>query len=893
MPLTPGSRFGQYEVLSPLGAGGMGEVYRARDTRLGRDVAVKVLPAAFAENPERLARFEREARLLASLSHPNIAGIHGLEIIEGHRHLMLEFVDGENLAARLARGPLPVDEALAVAGQIAAALDAAHEAGIVHRDLKPGNVMLTPSGEVKVLDFGLARGDAQASASGEQGLSASPTITHPASMAGVILGTAAYMSPEQARGKVVDRRTDIWSFGCVLYECLTGRTLFAGETVSDIIAKILEREPDWSTLPARTPNRVRDLLRRCLERDPKKRQRDAGDIRLELEDVLGAGLSSSGLLTAPSGTRPRFRLGFSAPWIVALGSLLVALAAILWPGLQDHPISSPPIRTLIHPVEGMDLDVNQPCAAAISFDGKYLVFTSSDSANEAALWLRPLDNLEPRRLCRIESGLGLPFWSPDSRQIGFFSDGKLRTIGIDGTSPQTVCDAPDGRGGSWNSDGVILFSPTSTGPIHRVSASGGKAEPVLTLDEAAGETSQRFPRFLPDGRHFTFASVPPREGEITTYIGQLDAPERRPLHSATSSTVVIAPDRLIFVRGSNLMAQRCDPKSWKPLGTPAVIGVAPMNLRTMGTNPVTASAEGTLVYPQSQVQLRHLAWFSREDRVVSRVAVPAAGWFSLSLSPDDRLAVAIRAGESQERDLWMVDPVRGTASPMTTGESVLGRITWSPDGREIYYGARRNGPQNLYARRTSGSYEERSVLETDALFKAPEDLSPDGRYLLFNQLDPKTLRDLWYVPATGGEPTRFVAGPGNEEDADFSPDGRWVIYTSDESGRRELYVISFPDGEGRRQLTSEGGAAHKWVRDTWEILYLNPQDRVMRMTARPGPSLEVSDPVEATEFRDRAQGFPVASVTRDGRRLLVMKAEGTPLKPALVLLAHWESLLSP
>ena len=890
MSLTPGSRLGPYEVISPLGAGGMGEVFRARDSRLGRDVAVKVLPAAFALDPERLARFEREARLLASLSHQNIAGIHGLEESEGHRHLILELVEGETLAARIARGPLPIDEALDVGRQIAAALDAAHEAGIVHRDLKPGNVMLTASGDVKVLDFGLARGGGCAGGSTDQGLSASPTMTYAATMAGVILGTAAYMSPEQARGRAVDRRTDIWSFGCVLYECLTAQSLFSGETVSDTIARILEREPDWSKLPEKTPPRVRELLRRCLEKDAKKRQRDAGDIRIELDEILAGGLSSSGTMIAPAGAAPPTGLAGSSKlaWGITALSLLVAAAALIVPRLAPGDPPRPPIRAQINSPPGMNIG-SIPAEAAYSPDGTMIVFSASDSLDQIHLWIRPLGALEARPIPHAEVGDdGLPFWSPDSKRIGFFANGKLKTIGLDGGSPQTLCDAPDGRGGTWNDKGVILFSPTSGGPIQRVAASGGKPETVLPLDTTAGETAQRFPRFLPDGVHFTYASLPSKDGEIGTWIGRLGSTERRLLMRAASSAVIIPPDRVVFTQGQSLMAQRCTPGSWKLKGEPVALGQAPSNLRTWGTNPVTCSNRGDIVYPTSNPRRLHLEWMSPSGQTIGRVGIPEANWFFPSLSPDDRLVAMLRGDESRETNLWIADPVRGTATPISTEGNLLARPHWTPDGREILYASNREGRQDFFARRTTGSYEERAVYRDENQFKSPESISPDGQQVLFSSLSPSTQRDLWYVPLAGGEARPFLVAPGEQWRADFSPDGRWVVYDSDESGRPEVYVTSFPDPVTKFQVSTGGGSGPEWIKGTWEIAYSTPTGRLMMAAVTPGSALSIAEPRLIGDFSTNIINL---AMTSDGKRCLAIRSNVASFSSSLTLLTNWESLL--
>jgi hypothetical protein len=896
MPLPSGSRLGPYDVLGPLGAGGMGEVFRARDSRLGRDVAVKALPAAFAADPERLARFEREARLLASLRHPTIAGIHGREEKDGQRFLILEFVDGETLAERLKRGPLPLDDALEIAGQVAAALEAAHDAGIVHRDLKPGNIMVTPNGAARVLDFGLAKaGGVGGGSSSDQHLSASPTMTYAATAAGVILGTAAYMSPEQARGKAVDRRTDIWSLGCVLFECLAGRMAFGGETVSDTIAKILAVEPDWSALPAGTPSSVRALLRRCLEKDARKRLRDSGDVRLFLEEALAGGASGLSGMLAPAEGAPDAAARVAATaahrrtsrlaWGVAGVALLVAAAGWLVPRGAAPPPRKPPLRAHLLSPPG-ERFADEPSGYALSPDGRFLAFIAIDSSFAGAIFVRPLGSLESRKLpIPRSSQIGQIFWSPDSRHLAYFADGKLRRIGIDGEGSQALADAPEPRGGSWGVRGDILFVPRSAGPIYRVPATGGVAEPATTLDAEIGETGHRFPRFLPDGKRFICISLPRRGDEIVTWIASLDGGGSRELLAAGSGAVLVDERTVVFTRGTALMAQRLDPGSGKLLGAPVRIGDAPSNLGTLGTSPVTVSGSGDLAFVERFRDVLYVDRFEVGGRRIGRLPLPEAVWYNLNLSPDGRTVALLRSDEGEYGDIWLADPERGQPTPLTRGERIGGFAAWSPDGRELAYMSHREDGLGLYIRPTFGVSEARLVFQSSSTFKDVNDWSPDGRHIIFQDLAPETRRDIWMIPVTGGDPVALVRGPADESNGQVSGDGRWLAFGSDETGRYETYVQAFPNAGPRVRVTGNGGGDIAWRgstlfisdgADLFEVAISGDGDR-----PTPGDRLRIGSRIPSSFGGDLLPG---------GREVLViMPPESNDVR--LVLLRDWTSLL--
>ncbi|MCH8242528.1 MAG: serine/threonine-protein kinase, partial [Planctomycetes bacterium] len=641
MTLSPGTQLGPYEILSPIGAGGMGEVYLARDTKLDRDVALKVLPDAFARDKERVARFKREAKVLASLNHPNIGAIYGFEESDGECCLVLEYVKGETLAARLDRGPLPADEALDVARQIAEALEGAHEIGVIHRDLKPANVMLRADGVVKVLDFGLAKAMAEES-SGPTGAD-SPTITANYTRPGVVLGTAAYMSPEQARGRSLDKRTDIWSFGVVLFECFSGRRPFEGDTTSDLVARILEREPDWTALPAATPPLIQLLLRRCLAKDHKRRLRDIGDARVDIESALDDPTTSGLLLAqhalaANSGRQTR-RVALLAAMLAVFG--VVMTVAYVRRGATENRV----FRAIIPAPENTSfVSVGSGPRAggpvSVSPDGTQLAFVARNAKGREQLWIRPLDAETPRALPNTDNAL-YPFWSADSRSIGFFADGKLKRIDAAGGPPVSVCDAPSGRGGTWNAQGVIVFAPASKGPLHRVSAAGGRSTPVTAFDEAAKEDTHRWPFFLPDGRHFLYFlwhtdKTMGRERD-SIMLGSLDERVGTRLLTATSNAVY-ASDHVLFLHEGALMARPFDTKRLKFTGNALPVAKQVQYDHSFWHGVFSASTNGVLVYQTgSAAERTQLMWIGRDGTEIGTVG-DRANHFAPVISPDGKLA---------------------------------------------------------------------------------------------------------------------------------------------------------------------------------------------------------------------------------------------------------------
>jgi Tol biopolymer transport system component/tRNA A-37 threonylcarbamoyl transferase component Bud32 len=887
MSPTPGSRLGIYEVIAPLGAGGMGEVYRARDTKLGRDVAIKALPPQFAQDPDRLARFEREAKLLASLTHPHIAGIFGLEDIDNHRYLVLEFVEGETLAQRLDHGTLTIEESLQICRQIASALESAHESGIAHRDLKPGNVMITPSGDVKVLDFGLAKGGMGSGSGSDVSLSHSPTMTHQQTSAGVILGTAAYMSPEQARGRVVDKRTDIWSFGCVLYECLSGRQAFAGETVSDLIARILEREPDWDALPSRTPQRIRDLLRRCLDKDSKRRLRDIGDARIEIDDVI-ATRTSSPEATAAAARRSR---GAAMRWGGVLALFLATAAGTYVVSGQIRP--APPAevnRFEIAEMPGTHIDFDG-VHPAISPDGRTLAYRAADSTGVPRLWIRALSSLQARELPGTDGAANL-FWSPDSKFVGFFSNRKLRKIAIDGGTPETICDITVSRGGTWGPDGVILLAPQTEGPIHRVSANGGESVALTKLD--ATETAHRYPCFLPDGKHFLYAALPPHDGKYRIYFASLDGKERTlVLDSASSGATYAAPGYLIYERGDVLVAHKFDASSGRVVGEPVSLGDHPVGTESSGARLASVSSNGDLAYTTNIPFASHLVWSDLNSKPVETVPMAPGKYISLALSPDDHSAILESSARIGVSDLWLVDLERGVATKFSTNAGENSNACWSADGTRVAYTWAPPGEgQRIMVAAVGGGGPPEMYLQDDPSYKDVFGFSPDGRSLVIGRQEAATRRDLWILPLEGDhKPVPYLVTPDYEGSASLSPDGKWLMYDSDESGRNEVYVQSFPQPGHKYQVTTRGGFGHGWSRDGKKLGYsgLDDPTTVYGADVLAGAQFRLGPAKAVAHTPDT--GFDFAG-SRDMTRMLLLLPARPPSPQTITVVQNWPALLA-
>jgi eukaryotic-like serine/threonine-protein kinase len=812
LPLANGTRIGPYLVVAPRGAGGLGAVYRATDTNLKRQVALKVLPESFAGDAGRIARFQREAEVLAALNHPHIAQIFGIEKAAGMTALAMELVEGEDLSLRIWRGALPLDEALPVARQIAEALEAAHDRGVVHRDLKPSNIKVRADGTVKVLDFGLSKTFETSTAGATP--SDSPTITSPAmTTPGLILGTAAYMAPEQAKAKPVDRRADLWALGAVVYEMLTAQRAFAGEDTTDTIVAVLSKEPDWTALPANTPAPIRTLLRRCLEKDRRRRLDSAAAVRLEIDDVLsGASEAASGLVP-PASARP------VVPWVVAvaLGATLLATVTA-WAPWRPDPTPPETRLDVVTPVGG------EPTSFALSPDGRQIVFAAPGDLG-VGLWLRDLAVSAARPLSGTEDAT-YPFWSPDGRSIGFFASGMMKRVDLAGGAPQTLARAPVGRGGTWHADGNIIFSPDQSSPLMRVAASGGEPVPATRLEPQ--QRSHRWPHLLPSGREILYAS-----GETGIFLKRLDSDAAVGLtRDADSAAVYLPSGWLMWVRRGTLVAQRLDVAQATLTGEPVTIADGfEVDLRR---GAVSVASNGSFAYRLSTPGRRQLTWVDRTGRIVGAVGSPDANDLrNPRIAPDGRRVAASRRVEGNT-DIWLFEGSR--TSRLTFDDALDMHPTWSADGSRIAFTSTRSdsGQADLY-QMAPGAAGDR-LLFASAQTKTPNAWSPDGRFFLFYSTDPQTANDLWLLPAAGS-PVVFLKTPFREGHGVFSPDGRWVAYTSDQSGRMEVYVRPFNPtlaangSEGNRgrewQVSIDGGIHPTWSPNGREVYFLSPAGEMM------------------------------------------------------------------
>jgi Tol biopolymer transport system component/predicted Ser/Thr protein kinase len=877
--LSPGSRLGPYEIVAPLGAGGMGEVYRAKDTRLGRDVAIKVLSSDLSSSPELRQRFEREARTISQLSHPHICALYDVGREGETDFLVMEYLEGETLADRLARAPLPLEQTLRFGIEIADALDKAHRQGIVHRDLKPGNVMLTKSG-VKLLDFGLAK--AMAAEPSAAGLTALPT--HAAlTQEGAILGTFQYMAPEQLEGKEADARTDIFAFGCVLYEMATARKAFSATSQASLIGAILHKNPEpISQFAPMTPRTLDRVVARCLAKDPEERWQNARDVALELADVTRPEESA-----APARRSRTPLLG----WAVA-AALLLALGWILAGPRRNRVMPAmAKLRFMVPPPPGASLQG----MLALSPAGETLAFVATGADGRDRLWVRPLDSLESRALDGTEDAQ-FPFWSPDGRSIAFFADGKLKRIDAAGGTPRTLCDALAARGGAWGADGKIVFSANAGGSIDAVSETGGQPRPLPQLTSGHGEV-YRWPSFLPDGRHFLYYVGYGDPNVMGAYVGSVESKETRRILPDADAGAAYAPQGCLLYRsGDRLMSRPFDVRAMRPSGegSPIVEDVWWDGMSTLATG-FTVSSTGVLAYQTGGLSESQLVLYDRTGKELSKIGTPAAHFEPL-FSPDGR-SIAVSRGVKQRSVLtetWIADLGRGTMTrlPVDFGRNSATAL-WSPDGRRLAFASFPRG--DVFVRDPRSSEKPKLFFELPA-FSPLDDWSRDGRYILYEAIDWKTFRfDIGVRDLQEKTSRPLIVTSANESGGVFSPDGRWIAYQSDESGADEAYVQGFPEGNDRQQISVGGGTQPRWRGDGKELFYVAPDRKVMAVDVRGDERLEAGTPhaLFATRILPLVEARNHYDVAPDGQRFVVNSRRLEDATQPITVLTGWAPQAKP
>ena len=896
MPLERGTRFGPYEVVAPLGAGGMGEVCRARDTKLQRDVALKVLSDAFVADPARASRFQREAQLLATLNHPHVAAIYGIEDAGPRRAIVMELVEGQTLAEIIERGPMPLAEALPLAKQIAEALEYAHEKGVIHRDLKPANIKVTPDGTVKVLDFGLAKALGDGSDSSlDPGGSMSPTLSLAASYAGVILGTAAYMAPEQAKGKTVDRRADIWAFGVVLYEMLTGRRMFAGDSIAETLAGVIKEPIALGTLPADAPPAIRRLLDRCLERDVRRRLQSIAETRIVIEDVIaGVPAGSAEARPAPAPAPTLLRV---LPWALAVVAVLAAAGIGAWAWTRPAPSIAPVGRFLLAPPNGAALTASAPNAPqlAMSPDGRLVAFLADEPGRGRMIWIRALDSLSPRRLDHTE-GASYPFWSPDSRHVAYFAAGKLMRVAAEGGTPIAISDATAGEGGTWSAAGadeVIVFAPSGAGPLMRVSARGGTPSPATTL--ADGQVSHSFPQFLPDGERFLYLAEGKAPG---IYVQSLSQGPATRVVDVIGRAMFSPPGILLYMRDNTLLAQRWNLETLQLEGDAVSIAEGVRSGAGNGRNAFSVSATGMLVYRETTSGgSGQVTWYTRAGKSAGTV-LPPGDFTEIQLSPDER-RLAVMRGDGIQIDLWIKDLESGVLSRLTAADGREGEAAWSPDSRRVAYVHVRDGKRTFFET-TIGSGKHIPIPTEDVGSLWMDDWTADGKHLVLHGDGGGRVLLVPLPPDSG--PSSGPVAPQQVFDERYgvdlvrvSPDGKWAAYTSFESGRAEVAIASFPAFTDRRQISSGGGVQPLWRADGRELFFLAAPQTLS--------AVDVSSSGETGPVRtlfptsiNPSTGNNFYAVSRDGQRFLLREpaatTDGTVVE-SLHVVTNWPSLLAP
>ena len=897
MALTSGTRLGPYEIQSPLGAGGMGEVYRARDTRLERTVAIKVLNAQLVGSTELRARFEREAKIISQLQHPHICVLHDVGNEGPIDYLVMEFLQGESLAERLRKGPLASEEVLRIAIEIADALEKAHRAGVVHRDLKPGNVMLTKSG-AKLLDFGLAKplGATVASGTGS-GTSPpvfaaaltqtmpSPSPATPLSTAGAVIGTVQYMSPEQIQGIEADARSDIFSFGGMLFEMVTGKRTFEGKTQASIVGQILAVDPpSVSTLRPQTPPGLDRVIRLCLDKDPDERIQTAHDLKLQLQAIAEAPSTA----TQSPAVVPARRIWL--PWAAA-GALAIAAIVFALAYLQSPRTPQVSVHSFILPPEraALALTGNTAGPPVLSPDGLRVAFMAQGADGKQMLWIRPLNSAVAQPMSGTE-GATYPFWSADSHYVAFFAASKLNKIDAGGGPPQALCDAISGRGGTWNSSGTIIFSPDSVSALMRVDAAGGTHVPLTTLD--AKESSHRWPDFLPDGNHFLYFAHGTTSADSGIYLAALDSKERKLLLRNDSNAIYAAPGYLLFVRDNTLMLQGFNLRSLALEG-----GAKPMADHVAVNTDVwrsilTASANGELLYQHGAADGgSQLVWYDASGKQGEPVLPETADYHWPNLSPDgSKLAFGLETNGIA--DIWVVDIARHTKTRITFGPLYSGEPVWWPDGKSIVFSYGPAGAtDSLYRQNADGTGSKEKLLETSGIIAYPFSVTPDGRYIAYMRHDPKsnTGWDIWVLPMFGeGKPFPVVSTNFLDVTPSFSPDGKWLAYANDETGRLEVYIQPFPSGAGRWQVSTAGGARPNWRKDGKELFFNSIDHQVMAVDIQQnGASLQLGAPHALFKATTVSGPSGTYTVSADGKKFVMNTVLPQSISEPLTLITNW------
>jgi Tol biopolymer transport system component len=886
--MTSGTRLGRYEIRSKLGAGGMGEVYQGRDTQLGRDVAVKVLPRTVSNDPDRLRRFEQEACAASALNHPNILVVHDIGAHDGTTYVVSELLEGETLRKRIGGTALAQRRAVDYALQIANGLAAAHEKGIIHRDLKPDNIFITNDGRVKILDFGLAK---LTQLDGNQSQTDVPTRrvdTDP----GVVMGTVGYMSPEQLKGRAVDQRSDIFAFGAILYEMLSGRRAFHGESAAETMSAILKEDPpELSDTNKTVSPALERLVNHCLEKNPEARFHSARDVAFALEALSGSAAVANETTIAQSFVPAAFRVRQWLPWaLVAVAFLIAAIFVVTYFRRQ---------RTDAEPIEAMRFIIMTPEKAlifgppTISPDGRHVVFRLNTDDGKELLWLRGLGSFEARPLVGTDGALQ-PFWSPDSRSVGFFANGKLKRIEVSGGSVQTICDAPSNWSGAWSRDGTIIFSRDVASGLYRVPAAGGTPVQLTTVDSSRNEIEHIWPYFLPDGRHFLFLARNAQSENSAIYVGTLDSKETTRLLQAHSSMAYAPPGYVLFVRESTLMAQGFDADTLELKGEAFPLAEQTVRNPTIGRAMFSVSDNGVLVFRAGGINSNQLIWFDRSGKQLGVLTPP--GYYSApSFSPDEK-KVAISRRDRQTgaaADIWLIDLERGTQIRLTTDPDSDTYPSWSPNGDRVTFVATRNGATSIYQKPSNGVSPEEPLVSSAELKYNPH-WSPDGQYIIYSQLNPKTNVDLYLLSLSGDrKSTSLLQTNFIEAQARFSPNGRWIAYISNETGQFEVYVESFPATGAKLPISIGGGSQPQWRADGRELYYYAADRKLVAVEVNgDGPTLKVGEVRPLFEIRVNAvdQSFPgngYYTVTHDGKRFLVSSLPDNPDRQQINVIVNW------